>query len=217
MQACSAPAPPATTRGNSRGSSPRSTVISRTPCAMLVLMTRYMPAAACSTSRSSGCAMRVSMALRAAAGSSSEAPAGEELGIEVAEHQVGVGAGGLLSRRARSRPGPDPRRRRPGPCAGARPRRSTRCFPRPRRSSRSPAWATRCAAARSHPRCASRQRRRAPARRRSWSRPCRPGCSRPPRAGVGRRARTAGRAAQQRRGGLAFASLPAARRRRWTA
>jgi hypothetical protein len=64
------PAPPAGMKGNSRGSKPRLMVTSRTPCAMLLQATRYMPAAASSMLRPIGLAMCVSMALRAAATSS---------------------------------------------------------------------------------------------------------------------------------------------------
>src|SRR5215208_1485232 len=61
------PAPPPGISGNSRGSKPRLIVTSRTPCAMLLQATRYMPAAACSIDRPIGLAMCSSMARRAAA------------------------------------------------------------------------------------------------------------------------------------------------------
>ena len=61
------PAPPAGMIGNSRGSNPRLIVTSRTPCAMLLHATRYIPAAASSIVRPMGRAMCVSMAARAAA------------------------------------------------------------------------------------------------------------------------------------------------------
>ena len=80
MQACNAPAPPATTMGNSRASSPRLTVISRTPWAMLLLITRYMPAAAASTAMPMGVAITVSMARRAAVASSGMRPPAKNAG-----------------------------------------------------------------------------------------------------------------------------------------
>jgi hypothetical protein len=67
---CIGPAPPAAIIGNSRGSKPRLIVTSRTPWAMLLHTTRYMPAAASSTERFMGRAMCSSIERRAAAASS---------------------------------------------------------------------------------------------------------------------------------------------------
>ena len=74
------PAPPAGMKGNSRGSKPRLMVTSRTPCAMLLQATRYMPAAASSTERPIGLAMCSSMAWRAAATSSCILPPAKKPG-----------------------------------------------------------------------------------------------------------------------------------------
>ena len=65
-----APAPPAQISGHSRGSWPRSTEISRIADAMLTFITRYIPAAAATTSSPSGSAMSRSTAARAASTSS---------------------------------------------------------------------------------------------------------------------------------------------------
>ena len=75
------PAPPATTRGNSRGSEPRLMVISRTPCAMLVQTMRYMPAAASRVESLSGLAIWVSMACLAASTSSLILPPAKKSGF----------------------------------------------------------------------------------------------------------------------------------------
>ena len=96
-QECSGPAPPATTSGNSRGSLPRSMVTSRTPCAMLVQATRYMPAAAASTVMPSGAAMFLAMASRAVFASSLMRPPAKKSALEIAEHQIGVGGGRQLA------------------------------------------------------------------------------------------------------------------------
>ena len=64
--ACSGPAPPKATSEKSRGSYPRSTVMSRTAFSMEALESLMMPAAASVTEPSSTGAMRVSMASCAA-------------------------------------------------------------------------------------------------------------------------------------------------------
>ena len=104
---------------------PRSTVTTRTACAIAALATRAMPAAVSSSSRPSSLAQRADRALRRRA---IEAHAARErrVLVEVAEQQVGVGDRRLARRRVRSRP--DPGRRPPSaaPRAARRPRRARR-------------------------------------------------------------------------------------------
>ena len=63
---------------------------------MLSTTTLWMPQAACSTDRPSGSATRA-MAARAACHVQRHGAAQEEAGVVVAEHQIGVGHGGLLA------------------------------------------------------------------------------------------------------------------------
>src|SRR6266849_2314202 len=79
------PAPPKPKSGYERRSFPRSIPWMRAAAAMFSLTTRWMPQAACVTSRPRGRAIEP------------HAPAQEELGVEVAEQQIGVGHRGLAA------------------------------------------------------------------------------------------------------------------------
>ncbi len=93
---CSPAAPPNDSSAKRRGSTPRRTETSRTPSAMLVLTTRWMPSAAATRSTLSRDGEPVQR-LRRRRRIELRAAAEEMRRIEIAEHQVGVGHGGLAT------------------------------------------------------------------------------------------------------------------------
>src|SRR5579883_1683613 len=89
--AWSGPAPPSGTSVNLRGSKPWRMETRRMPSATWAFITRWMPSAAGATSMPSG------WAIRRALGTQPEAAAREVVGIDIAEHDRGVGHRRLLA------------------------------------------------------------------------------------------------------------------------
>ena len=85
------PAPPSATSVKRRGSRPRRIDTSRMPSTICAFTTRWMPSAASSTDRPSGCAMRRSIAARAQRRIERDGAAGEIRRIEPAEHHRCIG------------------------------------------------------------------------------------------------------------------------------
>ena len=91
--ACSGPAPPKATSANSRGSWPRWTLMTRSAPAMFSLTIRRMPSAAASTVSPIGVRDRAHRGPRRV--DVERHLAADQVGREVAEHDVGVGHGRL--------------------------------------------------------------------------------------------------------------------------
>ena len=200
--ACSPAAPPKASSAKRRGSTPRRTETSRTPSAIVVLTTRWMPPRRATRSMPSAAAMPVDGRL---GGRTVEPAPPAEKGrrVEIAEHQIGVGhrrgtAAVAVAGRARNRTGAlrpdmqdaagiDPRdRAAAGADAGdVEAVERDACGRRP--GGRPPGSAG----------------RRRSARCRCWSRPCRTGSDCPRRGGAPhrrcRRRRRRGRRAPRRR------------------
>ena len=130
--ACNPAAPPNANSAKRRGSTPRRTETSRTPSAMFVLMTRWMPRAAASRSMPSAAGDAIDGALGRPLVETARA-AEKIRRIEIAEHEVGVGDGRARCRPGRSRPGRARRRRFPARHAGCRRHRPARSSRRRRR------------------------------------------------------------------------------------
>ena len=92
--ACTAPMPPKATRSSSRASAPARERMRRTASHMWVSMMATVATAASSASRPSGLPDG-GQGLARPVDVEVEAPAPEGGGVEAAEHQVGVGHGGL--------------------------------------------------------------------------------------------------------------------------
>ena len=118
--ACIGPAPPNGIRAKRRGSTPRSTVTTRSARTISWFATLTIPSAV-SSSPSPSAAPSRSTASRAASTSSSTPPASVEAGVQVAEQEVGVGDRGLGAAAAvAGGPGVRPGRLRPGAKRAAR-------------------------------------------------------------------------------------------------
>ena len=88
--ACSGPAPPNASSAKRRGSTPRSTVITRSARTISALATRTMPSAHSRASSPSASASRSTARVRGV-GVERDAAGQRRVGVEVAEHEVGVG------------------------------------------------------------------------------------------------------------------------------
>ena len=103
--ACIGPAPPNATSAYWRGSTPRSTVTTRSAPSISWSAIRTMPDAVSATSSSSG-GPALATARSAALGIEPHAARERRVGVEIAEQEVRVGDGRKRRRRLRSRPGP---------------------------------------------------------------------------------------------------------------
>ena len=137
--ACIGPAPPNGSRAKRRGSTPRSTVTTRSARTISWLATRTMPSAVSSSLEAERARRAPATAASAALGVELDAPGERRVGGEVAEQQVGVGDGRLgaaapVAGRARDRRRPSaarPAARRPGRASRSSRRRRRRCGRRP--------------------------------------------------------------------------------------